>query len=294
MQLDTLLSLLKLTAYLIGGGLLFLIVFIYLPLYLFQNSLIFIGAKVDDGFLNQIRQQFSEVQELTLTRSEQVQLHGWYQPCQHSQHKTACPVLIYFGGNAEDVSTALPALRQYRDWAILLVNYRGYGLSSGQPSESALYQDALAIYDYVQQQPTVNPQHIVVMGRSLGTGVAVYLAQQRPVSGVILVSPYPSLVTIAQAHYPIVPVHWLLTSRFDSLQRAPEIQAPALAILAEFDEIIAVSHSRTLLAQWGGPVTTVLVPRTNHNNLSEPVLYWQSIQTFLAENKPLPMQVHHE
>src|SRR5262249_22796712 len=140
-----------------------------------------------------------------------------------SQPRAPCPLVIYFGGNAEEVSWLLQESPRLAPWALLLVNYRGYGLSDGRPSESALYNDAVALYDWVTARPDTDARRIVFVGRSLGTGVATYLASQRTVSGVVLVSPYDNLVEVARGVYPYLPVDGLMRYRFDSAARAKRI-----------------------------------------------------------------------
>jgi pimeloyl-ACP methyl ester carboxylesterase len=110
--------------------------------------------------------------------------------------------LIYFGGNAEDVSRSLPGLSQaFPDYALYLLHYRSYGGSSGTPSEEAIQRDATALFDRAHAE---HPQTVVI-GRSLGSGVAVRLASQRPASRLILITPYDSFQEIAASHYPALP-----------------------------------------------------------------------------------------
>ena len=129
---------------------------------------------------------------------------------------TPAPAVICFGGNAEEASWMLAEARWPRDYALVALNYRGYGKSEGDPGERALTEDALAIYDAVARRPDVDPKRIVVFGRSLGTAVAVHVAAARPVAGVILASPFDSLVAVGRQHYPWLPVSWLLKDRYDS------------------------------------------------------------------------------
>jgi pimeloyl-ACP methyl ester carboxylesterase len=106
------------------------------------------------------------------------------------------------------------------------MNYRGYGGSDGTPSETALLSDALFVFDYMLATEGIDPAHVVLMGRSLGSGVAVHVAAKRKVGGVILVTPFDSLVNVARAHYPIFPVGLMLKHRFDSAALAPGITTP--------------------------------------------------------------------
>lgn len=156
-------------------------------------------------------------------------LRIWTRPAESQE------AVIYFGGNAEDVlgnlesySKALPNRDLY------LVNYRGYGGSTGSPSEEALFSDALAVYDLVSQKhPNVS-----VIGRSLGSGVAVYLASMRKVNKLVLVTPYDSIESIARTRFPFFPISLLLKDKFDSASRAHDITSKTLVVLAEHDELI--------------------------------------------------------
>ena len=193
------------------------------------------------------------------------------------------PVVLYFGGNAEEISWTLADARWPRDWTIVGVNYRGYGRSEGRPGEPALIADALALYDAVVARSDVDPQRIVVVGRSLGTGVAARLAAERPVAGAVLVSPYDSLVEVGREHYPWLPVSWLLRHRFDSMSAVKNARVPLLTIVGERDGIIPASRSRLLHEAWPGPKEWHEVPGAGHNDLGASPLYWKAIGAFLAQ-----------
>jgi uncharacterized protein len=165
--------------------------------------------------------------------------------------------------------------------ATLLVNYRGYGLSSGRPSEAALYGDALAIYDRAVQRPDIDGHHVIVIGRSLGTGVATYVASRRQVAGVVLVSPYDSMVRVAHGVYPFLPVGLLLRHRFESDQRAPSIHAPLLALAAEQDTLIPLERSRRLVEKWAGPSRLQVLAGVDHNTIAAHPSYWPLISDFI-------------
>lgn len=175
--------------------------------------------------------------------------------------------LIYFGGNAEDVSRNLPEFSQaFPNRAIFLLHYRGFGGSSGSPSEEALQRDALALFDRVHAE---HPD-IVVVGRSLGTGLAVQLASQRPASRLILITPYSSLEDLAAIKMPLFPVRWLLKDKFESSKYAPRISIPTLLIAAEHDEIIPRANSEKLYAQFSPGVASLkVIAGTDHNSISQ-------------------------
>lgn len=187
--------------------------------------------------------------------------------------------LIYFGGNAEDVSHNLPEFQQlFPDYSLYLMNYRGYGGSSGSPSEAALVSDSLVLYDHVAAEHT----DIVVMGRSLGTAVALNLAAVRPVAGAILVTPYSSMTALAKHYYPLLPVNPLLQDRFEAIKHAPAIEVPVLALLAEHDEVIPAKISNDLVNSFRpGIVDKVLIKNTYHNTIDSVRVYYQAIRDFV-------------
>lgn len=187
--------------------------------------------------------------------------------------------LIYFGGNAEDVSANLASFsRAFPEHAIYLMHYRGYGGSSGKPSEKLLHEDARALFDKVHRE---HPQ-IAVVGRSLGSGVAVRLAAERPAARLVLVTPYDSLQELAAQQYPYFPVRWLLTEKFDSARHAPAINVPTLVLRAEHDEVIPRASTERLTARFAKGIASLVVIRgTGHNTISEPAQYLDAIRAAL-------------
>jgi pimeloyl-ACP methyl ester carboxylesterase len=187
--------------------------------------------------------------------------------------------LIYFGGNAEDVSRNLPEFAEaFPEYAVYLLNYRGFGGSGGSPSEEAIAEDALALFDQVY---TSHPQ-VSLIGRSLGSGVAVRLASQRPVQQLILVTPYNSLEEIAARQYPWVPVKWLLKDRFESGKYAAHIRVPTLLLAASDDEVIPRASTQRLLENFPQGVALLrVVPDSGHNSISDRAQYLQWMEDVL-------------
>lgn len=184
--------------------------------------------------------------------------------------------VIYFGGNAEDVSASLPELAaSFPDAAIYALHYRGYGGSEGKPSEQALYADALALHDRVQQQH----RQIVVIGRSLGSGVATYLGSQRPVERIVLVTPYSSIADIAAAQFPWIPERWLLKDPFDSARHVAKSRAPVRIIAAQHDDVIpAWSTQRLFSAAPPALASQHVMAGVGHNDISLNPLYWELLR----------------
>jgi uncharacterized protein len=248
-----------------------LVVAIGFPLlmYLAQDSLLFHPQRLAEARRLALSQH-PAVESLFIDASDGTRLHAW--------HVKGDALILYFGGNAEEVSWMLAeAARRTPGFGWLLVDYRGYGASGGSPSEKALVADALRWRDQMSQQY----KKIYVFGRSLGSGVAVQLAAQRPVAGVILVAPFDSLVEVGKRHYPFLPVNWMLRHRFDSIALAPAIKAPLLCIVATADEIIPAESSKRLYDAWGGEKRWVGLEGARHNSTDNAANYWTSILAFL-------------
>ena len=242
-------------------------------IYFFQERLIFFPQPLAEDPVR--ANPGVPIEEVTLLTADQVRLHGWL-----ARTSTApAPVLIYFGGNAEEVSWLASSAGRYAGWSLLLFNFRGYGKSEGKPGEAELFADALRIYDYAVSR--AQGGRVAVMGRSLGSGVASYLAAQRQVAGVILVSPYDSVENVAKDIYPFLPIGLMLRHRFDSLARAPGIKAPLLCLVASDDRVIPRPHSERLYAAWGGPKQWLEIRRADHDSLAGEPDYWQAIGAFL-------------
>jgi pimeloyl-ACP methyl ester carboxylesterase len=183
--------------------------------------------------------------------------------------------VLYFGGNAEDVSANLPGFTSmFPDRALYLVHYRGYGGSSGQPSEQAVVADALAVFDKIRAE---HP-NITVIGRSMGSGVAVQLASQRPVSRLVLVTPYDSVLELAAQQYPYFPVRWLLIDKFESWRYVPKISTPTLVLAAEQDEVIPLASSERLYGRFArGIASYQVIPGAGHNTISDDPAYMKAL-----------------
>jgi pimeloyl-ACP methyl ester carboxylesterase len=188
-------------------------------------------------------------------------------------------VLFYFGGNAEIVASSIADLaEQLPVTTIIGFDYRGYGNSEGRPNEKALYQDALAQYDaFADGYETAS-----LLGRSLGSGVATYLASKRPVDSLILVTPFDSIARLAADHYRFLPVRWLIKDRFDSASRAGDITAPTLILAAENDSTVPAQSTKNLKQKFNKhSVTAIRIDDVGHNTIGRSPLYAHHIRDFL-------------
>jgi hypothetical protein len=175
--------------------------------------------------------------------------------------------IVYFGGNAEDVSYNLPGFSEaFPHHALYLLHYRGYGGSSGSPSQDALFADGVALFDYARARH----ERIAVIGRSLGSAVAVHVASRRPADRLVLITPFDSLQDIAARTFGYLPVRWLLRDKFESWKEAPEVSARTLIVAAERDEIIPRESTELLRTRFrAGIAAYSTIQGAGHNTISD-------------------------
>ena len=254
-----------------------LVVAVGLPLvvYLMQDQLIFHPQRLPQPQREALAKRFANLESVFLKGGDGTAIHAW-----HLKPAPGAPLVIYFGGNAEEVSWMLEeAPRQAPGVGWLLVDYRGYGASGGSPSEKALVADALLWHDSV----STKSKDIYVLGRSLGSGVAVQLAAARPVAGVILVGAFDSLAAVAKRYYWYLPVDLMLKHRFDSIALAPQIKQPLLCLIAERDEVIPPAHAERLFDAWGGAKRKVVLQEAGHNSSDAHPMFWPVVREFLGK-----------
>jgi len=187
--------------------------------------------------------------------------------------------LIYFGGNAENVAYNIDDFGTlFVDHTVYLVNYRGYGGSSGSPHEEGFYSDALFAYDHIMKQHTV----LCVMGRSIGAAVATYLASKRDVEKLILVTPFDSAVNVGKKIYWFFPMGLILKEKLDSTSRAAKITTDTLIIAAANDRIIPYEHTHNLVQAFTKTrVEVVTLGDTGHNTVHLHPDYKKIIAAFM-------------
>jgi len=183
--------------------------------------------------------------------------------------------VLYFGGNAEDVAYTLPELAAvFPDRAIYCLHYRGYSGSSGRPSEPALRSDATAVFERVRQQH----DDVVVVGRSLGSSLAIQLAAEQPVSRLVLIAPFESILTIAKRTVPFLPVSLLLRDTYQSWKYAPRVSCPTLVIAGSHDELVPMGDTQKLVDAFRPGVARLrVIDGADHNSVSDSVAFWQAL-----------------
>ncbi len=183
-------------------------------------------------------------EEVMLTAEDGVRLHGWFLPAGDKPRG----VLLFFHGNAGNISHRLDSLRIFHDLglSVLIFDYRGYGQSEGKASEAGTYRDAEAAWRHLTESRGIVENQIVLFGRSLGAAVAAHLAASRRPGALILESAFTSVPDLAAKYYRIYPVRWLSRFRYDAMADLGSVNCPLLIVHSRNDEIIPFSHGRAL------------------------------------------------
>lgn len=205
-------------------------------LFLMQRSLIYPAAAASGSGADQM---FDGFEEARLETSDGLVLRAIYRPARQGH-----PTIVFFHGNGDNLlggRTATQALAAH-GFGVLLPEYRGYGGNPGRPSEAGLYRDGRAALRWLTSRG-VPPGRIVLVGNSLGSGVAVQLATETPVAGVAIVSGFTSLADVAARHFPLAPVRLLLRDRYDNLRKLGQVAAPVLVLHGASDTLIPPSHA---------------------------------------------------
>lgn len=266
--------------YLLGGILLFF----------FQRHLIFPGTDLPRNVT-----AYNEIK--TYARTFDIngeKLQGWLVNRPHT------PLVIYFGGNGEDAVWAFRNLLSWKKHSCLAVNYRGYGYSTGSPSEENLINDGIALIETVLKETDRNYNQVIIVGQSLGSGVAVGTAAKLPPVGkLVLLVPFDNLYSVAADKMPLYPIALLIRDKFPSDERMKFLKCPISIISAEKDEVIPVQHARRLSKMTPTLMKYTELPGVRHNDLkSSPhysAIYSREIQlpgqASSVAKKPLPPPV---
>lgn len=183
-------------------------------------------------------------EDLYLDTADGVRINAWFVPFQGAR-----TTLLALHGNAGNIShrvDLLQALHREVQVHVLMIDYREYGRSQGTVSEEGTYLDAQAAYDHLIRRSDTDPKRIVVFGQSLSAAVGVDLAGRRPLMGLILEAPFLSVKAMAKEAFPWLPIGGLLKTRYDSLARIGEINAPVLILHGDRDAIVPYAHGRRL------------------------------------------------
>src|SRR5690349_16996659 len=224
----------------------------------------------------------SRVEEVRVGTTGGITLHGWLKRPEDWRPGRAHPLVIIYAGVGQEVSEFVRLAHASGHWGWLMINYRGFGLSGGSPSERTVLGDAKRIYDWAATRPDIDAANIVVLGRSLGSYVAIAVAAARKVRAAILATPFDSAAALGQEHFYGLPIGWLVQGRYNPSLMAPSVSAPALFVLAENDTVTPVKNGLALAKRWGGMAKTVLLAGAGHRGVEARDEYWNQIGSFLA------------
>ena len=198
---------------------------------------------------------------------ETIQL--WYHPAAHG-----FPTIVYYHGNSYtlgDRAGIYNAIAE-KGFGILALSYRGYGKSSGSPTEQGLYIDARTTLEYANKNLAISPSHIILYGESLGTGVATQMATEFPVGGLVLQSPYKSVMERAEEMYDFIPVQYLIKDKYKTIDKIGQVKAPLLIFHGERDKVIPIAHGRAVLAAANDPKEAIFFPDVGHNDFDSKII----------------------
>ena len=203
-----------------------------------------------------------DAEEIVLDTADGEKVIAWHLPPRGNK-----PVILYFHGNAGTLTHRVERFQSLTGdgSGLIALSYRGYGGSTGRPSEAGLIADAMAAYEFAAARYPA--ERIVLFGESLGTGVAVALAAERKVARVILQAPFTSAVEVGAAVYPFLPVRLLMKDQFRSDERIGKVKAPLLILHGAFDRVVPLAQGERLLQLANEPKSLVRFPRGDHNDL---------------------------
>ncbi len=221
-------------------------------------------------------------EDVRFQAADGVRLHGWYVEPPGPDR----PVLLWAHGNAGNLSHRahnIALIHKELRAGVFLFDYRGFGRSEGKPWESGLYDDARGAYAWLRQR--VPPERVFVFGRSLGAAVAVRIvAEGAAARGLILESPFETLLAIGKEIFPFLPVSWLVSQKYDNAAYLPLVRVPVFILHGDADELIPLAHGRRLFELAHPPKRFHVIARSGHNDtwLASGAPYWDAWRSFLA------------
>lgn len=202
------------------------------------------------------------------------------------------PAVLYFGGRSEEVSwVARDAGKLFPGMTVLAMNYRGYGDSHGEPAETHMIEDGCSLFDWMADRSGIDASRIAVVGRSLGSGVAVQVAKERPVHSVVLITPYDSILAIAKRRFRAMPIEYILRHRFESIKYAPSLKAPTYVLRAAIDDVVPHANTDQLVAKLAQLCGDDIIPESDHLNIPYLEATQSRIASFLGKQFSRPRAI---
>ena len=202
-----------------------------------------------------------DIEKVKIQTSDNIELLGWYHEKNLKDYKT----LVYFHGNAGSLENRIHKLNHFQDMNInfLIIAWRGFNGNKGKPSERGLYVDGKSAIDWLKKKG-VDEKNLILYGESLGTGVATHLAQNKNYAGVILETPFTSMVDAAKNFYPYIPINLLLKDKFENFKKVKNINIPILVMHGEIDQIVPFSMGKKIYEIANNPKYSYFTKYDNH------------------------------
>ena len=239
----------------------FIIIFIYFSviafLYFYQRNLLY-----HPNENNYSGDKISvDIEKVKLLTSDNIELLGWY----HEKNLKTYKTLVYFHGNAGSLENRIHKLNHFQDMNInfLIVAWRGFSGNNGKPSEEGLYLDGISAINWLIERG-VPEKNLVLYGESLGTGVATHLAQNKNYAGIILETPFTSMIDAAKTFYPYIPINFLLKDKFENYKKIKNINTPILVMHGEIDQIVPFSMGKKIYEMANEPKYSYFTKYDDH------------------------------
>lgn len=245
-------------------------------IYVFQSRLIFFPDRAIMMTPAHLKLPYEDV---FLKTRDGTRIHGW-----HVRHTTARATLLFLHGNAGNISHRLDSVHRFYQMglSVFIIDYHGYGRSTGSPGEAGTYQDAQAAWMYLTGDLQLPAHQVIVFGRSLGGAVAVWLANEFHPGALIIESTFTSVVDLGKRFYPYLPVQWLTRIRYPTLDRIAGINCPLLVIHSRNDEIIPYEHGYKLYLAARAPKEFLEISGSHNDGfLRAGNEYYQGLQRFI-------------
>tara|TARA_B100000315_G_scaffold252640_1_gene289824 strand:- start:16 stop:768 length:753 start_codon:yes stop_codon:yes gene_type:complete len=210
--------------------------------FFFQRNLLY-HPSVNNYLKNQVVNEPTEIEKVKITTEDKIELLGWFYNKNINKSKT----ILFFHGNAGSLENRTYKLNHFKDLKVnfLIIAWRGFSGNKGHPNEINLYKDAESAIKWLKTKG-INEKNIILYGESLGTGVAVEVAQNKKYAGVILESPFTSMVNLGRKYYPFFPVRFLLKDKFESYKKINKISVPILIMHGEVDKIVPYAMGKKM------------------------------------------------
>ncbi|MEM1200915.1 MAG: alpha/beta hydrolase [Pseudomonadota bacterium] len=251
-----------------------------LTLYVFQRKLQYHPSKeqVSPSYYG-----LNHVEAVSFDTEDGESINAWF-----AQARDGRPTFVYFHGNAQAIQDRWERVRLFTEhgYGILIVSWRGYGGSTGSPSEEGLKLDAKAALRFLEVKG-LQPKDLIYFGESLGSGVAVPLAAKHPPAAVVLDSPFTSAADVGQKAYWFVPTRWLLKDKFDNMAHAAKVSSPVFIFHGDADRVVPFSFGQRLYEALPGPKELLQLPGAGHVAPLTPES-WQKMRDFLEKHTGSP------